>query len=304
MRHRFYILTNPEAGWMRQPVLQAVVTALERDGATIERASESEQDIDATHLKARDAALSGRFDAVIVAGGDGTIRQAAKAVLGTGTAIGVIAIGTANVLAHELRLPREAEAIARMLREDPVTEVQCARANGEPFLLMAGAGFDGRVVAALNRHWKSRFGKLAYVGPVVGALVRPVDRLDVLINGARYDANWVVVANARHYGGTFTIAHSTRIDQPGLEAILFKATNRFMLLDQLVSLLQNRLDQRATRRGDIIALPCTRATVTAPTPVPVQIDGDVFGTLPLVVETTECAIRLITPQPGASNPMR
>ena len=79
--------------------------------------------------------------------------------------LGIIPVGTGNVLAHEIGLARTADAIARMLLEGPVAKVACAQANGEPFLLMVGAGFDARVVAALDQRLKSR--------PRQGGLRRP-----------------------------------------------------------------------------------------------------------------------------------
>ena len=88
-----------------------------------------------------------------------------------------------------------------MLLHGPAATIMCAHANNEPFLLMAGAGFDGRVIAALDHRFKSYVGKAAYAGPVLGALVRPIDVLTVTVDGSRHEASWAVIANARHYGG-------------------------------------------------------------------------------------------------------
>ena len=161
----------------------------------------------------------------------------------------------------------------------------CAYANDEPFLLMAGAGFDGRVIAALDHRLKSHVGKAAYAGPMLGALAHPVDTLTVKVDGCPHEASWAVIANARHYGGSFVMARRTGIRERGLQAILFKAKNRAVLLGQLMALAMGQLDARAASHGDVEMIPCARASIAAQHPVPTQIDGDAFGTTPLEIAT-------------------
>ena len=88
---------------------------------------------------------------MVAAGGDGTIRAAASALIGSAVPLGVIALGTANVLASEVNLPRAPDPIARMLMHGPTTTMSCGSVDGEPFLLMAGAGFDASVVSVSIR---------------------------------------------------------------------------------------------------------------------------------------------------------
>ena len=102
--------------------------------------------------------------------------------------------------------------------------------------------------AALDQRLKSRVGKAAYAGPLLGALIRPVDTLNVTIDGRHRTASWAVIANARHYGGHFVLAPRTGILQRGLEAILFKTRSRAVLLGQLMSLAAGRLEPRAVAR--------------------------------------------------------
>ncbi len=231
----------------------------------------------------------------MAAGGDGTIRQVAAALLGTGTPLGIVPVGTGNVLAHEIGIAPNAGAIAHMLLHGPSASVMCAHANKEPFLLMAGAGFDGRVIAALDQRFKSYVGKAAYAGPVLGALVRPVDVLTVTIDGSRHEASWAVIANARHYGGRFVLAPHTGIRERGLQAVLFKARNRAVLIGQVLSLIMGRLDKRAATQGDVDMIPCAFATIAAHHPVPTQIDGDPFGSTPIEIESGSAELRLIVP---------
>jgi diacylglycerol kinase (ATP) len=294
MRHNFFIVANPGAGLSGSPLVDQVTAALRQAGASVTCAQPGS--IEGARKLAHEAAAGGRYDAIIAAGGDGTIRQVAAALLGgNAPPLGIVPMGTGNVLAHEIGLALNAGAITRMLLHGPCMSVMCARANTEPFLLMAGAGFDGRVIAALDHRFKSYVGKAAYAGPILGALVRPVDVLTVTLDGSRHEASWVVISNARHYGGRFVLAPHTGIQERGLQAVLFKATNRAVLMGQVLSLVMGRLDRRAAIRGDVEMLPCTSATITAHRPVPTQIDGDPFGSTPLEIESGSAVLNLIVP---------
>ena len=293
MRHNFFISANPGAGLGSSPLVERVMTSLREAGAQID--CFWPKDIEAARLAVGEAAASGRYDAIVAAGGDGTIRQVAAALLGTDIPLCIVPVGTGNVLAHEIGLAPNAEAIAHMLLHGQSVTINCALANNEPFLLMAGAGFDGRVIAALDHRFKSMVGKAAYAGPVLGALVRPIDRLAVTVDGQHHEASWAVIANAGHYGGSFVLTPHTGIQQRGLQAVLFKAKNRSVLMGQMLSLVMGRLDQRSTDRGDVEMLDCTSATITAHHPVPAQVDGDAFGTTPLVIEAGSDQLQFILP---------
>jgi diacylglycerol kinase family enzyme len=293
MRRSFLLIANTGAGLVGSPLVDHVADMLRRAGAVVTRVEPG--DIQAARHAAREAASSGRYEAIVAAGGDGTIRQVAIALLDAKTPLGIIPVGTGNVLAHEIGLTANADSIAHMLLSGPTSTVSCARANQEPFLLMAGAGFDGRVIAALDHRFKSLVGKAAYAPPMLGALVRPMDALTVTIDGRRHEASWAVIANARHYGGRFVLAPRTGIQERGLQAILFKAKNRAVLIGQLLALAMGTLDTRAQSRGDVAMLACARASITALHPVPTQVDGDAFGTTPLEIEAGSAELELIVP---------
>lgn len=243
---------------------------------------------------------SGNLDAVIAAGGDGTARLAAKAVAGTSVALGFIPLGTGNVLAHEIGLPGTAPELMQMFLHGAATPIETATANGELFLLMAGIGFDGRIIASLNQRWKQQAGKLAYVPPVLGVLRAGADRLIVDADGVRHEASWVVIANACCYGGAFRMAPRTHIRRPGLQAVLFHSPLRLRRVAQVLALARGQLEAMAARpRGDVEMLSVDRVTITSATPVPAQIDGDPFGTTPVTIERRGPIVSLIVPEHGA-----
>ncbi|MFZ0849366.1 MAG: diacylglycerol kinase family protein, partial [Hyphomicrobiaceae bacterium] len=249
MRRRFFLVVNAGAGLSSPWLVNEVTQILAQRGASIAR--ETVGDFAAIRRLVETAARSQQYDAVVAAGGDGTIRAAAAGMTGIDLPLAIIPCGTANVLAQEIGLKATPELVCQLLCDGPHVPIACARANGEPFLLMAGAGFDARVVGGLNHTLKSRIGKVAYAGPVLEALRQPIDTLSVTIDNRCYDASWVVIANARHYAGRFELALRTGIQQRGLEAVLFKARSRTVLMGQLLSLLRGRLNARAGKYGDV-----------------------------------------------------
>lgn len=289
-RHRFLLISNPIAGRVGRSLLAPVVAKLEQSGAVITRPCDPT--IEAAGDAIRSAARDGTIDAVVAAGGDGTLRMVAAGLLDTSVPVGLVPLGTGNVMAHELALPADPGELAQLLLQGPTVPLHAIRANGEPFFLMAGAGFDGAVVAGLDHRWKHRLSKLAYVPPVLAALRQPLPRLEVKVDGVRHGASWAIVANACRYGGRFRLVPHTHALDDGLHAVLFQARDRLTLTARLLDLARGNL----LGRPDVLMLPCRRVSIRANGPVPVQIDGDAAGTTPLDIEGGDRAVQLIVPE--------
>src|SRR6185503_12958663 len=121
MRRRFFLLENPGAGVTGSPLVEHVVRLLLQAGASVERLQGA--DAGTGRLAVRKAADDGRYDAIVAAGGDGTIRQAAIALIGSTMPLGIVPVGTGNVLAHEIGLARTPSAVADMLLHGPLATV-------------------------------------------------------------------------------------------------------------------------------------------------------------------------------------
>ncbi|MBU2583082.1 MAG: NAD(+)/NADH kinase [Alphaproteobacteria bacterium] len=289
MRRRFLLLHNPVAGLRRHRLVRRVVRELEERGAEVVmlRLWGLSQHLSQEALER--IVKFDRFDALIAAGGDGTIRALAKA-LGPNASvpIGVIPAGTGNVLARELPLPSRPHEVAEMLLNGPETEIPGALAGEEPFFLMAGVGFDGEIIAGLDLELKRRIGKAAYVWPTLKALFTRPKPFCVLIDGVPFAASWIVGAKARRYAGGFTIAHDIAIGDARLIAVLFGATTRRGRLLEMIALglgLHPRLKSVRT-------LACQRIEVPDKG-LPVQIDGDDDGLTPIAIGIGGGNLRMI-----------
>src|SRR5437588_6434197 len=102
---------------------------------------------------ARDAAAAGS-DVIIVSGGDGTINEAVNGIAGTETALAVLPGGTANVWAKEIGVRKDPLAAMRQMLTGERRRIDLGRAGDRYFLLMAGIGLDGAVVARMTPGFK------------------------------------------------------------------------------------------------------------------------------------------------------
>jgi diacylglycerol kinase (ATP) len=111
---------------------------------------------------ARRAAAKGA-DVLFVWGGDGTVQRCVDAVAGTQTAVAILPAGTANLLAENLNVPRDLPEAVRVGLHGDRRRLDTGSVNGERFTVMAGAGFDARMIADADRGTKERLGRAAYV---------------------------------------------------------------------------------------------------------------------------------------------
>lgn len=240
-------------------------------------------------------AMAENYDAVVVSGGDGSIRSVAAAYK-TSITIGVIPNGTGNVLAEELALPRRAEDIADLLIHGPALVIQGGTVRGEPFLLMFGAGFDGEIVKRISRTTLRSMGKLAYVGPVLAALMTRPYLFEIDTDGVKSWASWVLISNAAHYAGRFRLTDMTNIREPGMIAVLSRATTRRQRVAELLRLAvgcfprTTTIEMRSMQRAEI-RMPDASA----------QVDGEPLATGPCVIERGGFESKIIAPSRCAAD---
>jgi YegS/Rv2252/BmrU family lipid kinase len=254
---------------------------------------------DATRL-AREAAARG-FREIVAAGGDGTINEALQGLVGTGVRLGLWASGTANVLARELRLPLDTEGAARAVARGETRLIYAGRATWEEtgerryFLLMAGIGLDASVVERVRPGLKRRVGRAAFWLSGLSHLAawRP-HPFEIEAGGRTVSATFAAVGKAARYGGELGITPRARIDVPDFEICAVDSASRLRYL---------RLLSHAVRREGVPAaaagvqfLRATRARATGDAAV--QLDGELFGRLPMTFEIVAEPIEVIAPRAG------
>jgi diacylglycerol kinase family enzyme len=253
--------------------------------------------VEEMRLRARDAAQDSAVQLIVAAGGDGTVRDVAEGMIRAGAgqrpALGILPLGTTNVLARELAIPFDVDGAVRVLREGRESDLYLGTANGAVFTTMAGVGFDAAVVDAVDHRLKRLIGRGAYAASAARVLMRlEPRRYEVSIPGKGvYSAASVVVAKSLYYGGSFSCAPKARVELPELHFCLFHTPGRLNALRYALALGTGRLE--GMEGYEIVT---ARAGVIAGTPgEPVQADGDIVTTLPLELGVTERPLRVLRP---------
>jgi YegS/Rv2252/BmrU family lipid kinase len=284
------IVFNPAAGRARAQLLWRVLDVMAINGVKLEIA-ETHGAGHATEL-AHAAAVSG-VGLVVAAGGDGTIAEVANGLAGSPSRLGIIPLGTANVLAHELGLPFAPRAVAAALafgRTRPVWPGLAQGAGGPRlFVQMLGAGFDAQVVHHLPIGLKRTFGRLAYAAQSLRELNRyRFVPISVCIDGNTTTAGSVIVSKGRLYGGCYTLAPGASPAARGFTVALFDCTGPLAALMYGAALplgLIPRMPGLHLLRAEEVAINGEH--------VPAQTDGDPAGESPVTVRDAPTPINVV-----------
>jgi diacylglycerol kinase (ATP) len=156
----------------------------------VEKGSES--------MDAAKKALKHGATTIIVCGGDGSVRAASEAIVGSETALAVVPTGTANLFASGLELPTQIDDIVDLVVRGDRRSIDTALCNGQTFNVMAGSGFDVAMLSDAETK-KEKLGTLAYVGAAVRQTRhRKMFAVDVAIDGDHFykgPASCVLVGN-------------------------------------------------------------------------------------------------------------
>lgn len=231
---------------------------------------------------------------VVVAGGDGTIHAALPALAGTRVPLAILPVGSVNVLARELGLPRRLEAAILVAREGRPRRIDLGLANGRPFALMAGIGFDAAVVHSVAAPVKRLIGSLAYVARGLRLLASySPSRFVISADDRQVEARaWLaVVANAASYTYHWQLA-SARIDDGWLDLCLFRGHSVAQRTAQVLSALRGR---HASHPG-VDHLRARRFRFECDPPAPLQLDGDAAGGTPVEVSLLRGALTVLVPK--------
>jgi diacylglycerol kinase family enzyme len=239
-------------------------------------------------------------DLIVVAGGDGTINEAAEGMLGTKVPLAILPGGTANVLAMELKLGGKLERVAERLgelrpRRISVGHVTCDGGKlSRHFLLMAGMGLDAHVVYHINAGLKAKTGKFAYWVAGWSLLGRKLPEFDVEIAGQMRRCSFALLSKVRNYGGDFEIARNVTLLDDQFEVVLFEGPTSTGYVKYFAGMALNKLEGM---RG-VTVLRADRVAVSKPADLSayLQVDGEYVGHLPAEFTIVRDALTVLMPE--------
>jgi diacylglycerol kinase (ATP) len=283
------IIGNPNSGRAgSKGYLEGFARTLRSGGLEVEVLNTERPD----HATELAALAGGRL--VVAAGGDGTINEVING-LDTDATLGILPLGTANVLARELGLPLDVElACERILRGERKRMDLGVATNREGderrFACMAGIGFDAKVVHAVTPRMKRYLRGLAFPLAAFKVLfTQELSPVEVINSDRAHVARFVIVANAHHYGGDYRVSGPDLLTSGELEAVLVGRASILLRPDIFGRIMARRPLDRSME-----SFRARELRARAPgAEVPVQLDGEVWGSLPMSFRVEPRALEVI-----------
>lgn len=245
-----------------------------------------------TETKLLTRQLAKQYSKIIVISGDGTLNSVINGIAGSNCKLAIIPTGTANVLATELGIPRSFQQAATIALQDNTQPIDLGKVNNHYFSLMCGIGFDAQVISNLKPALKQMFHKIAY--PLAGAKTlmnyKP-ERLVVIINdNVVKEGYFALAANARYYGGKFSVAKHADLSDSHLDVCVFKKSSSIDFLKYIAAILTGTQSPK-----DMEYFKAKKVKVVAEDKVLIQADGDVIGKTPAEISVRPSILEVVVP---------
>src|SRR5579872_3126473 len=305
---------NPHSGRRKKHRVKDVESA-----AAILRAAGIEVEVAPTRA-ASDAAAQVRmsiregFDTIVACGGDGTVHDVLQGLAGKDAALGVIPLGTANALAHDLRLPISAAGAARALltavpKRIAVGKIEFRDLNNIPssryFTVAAGVGVDAHLFYKLNRMIKDRMGMLAYYTKATHLwLTHRMRYFEAEFSksggGKQTEARLseMLAVRINHFGGVLReLAPGASLARNDMRLVLCRTGNRTLYLAYvfrgLLGLSNGVPGIELAHAHEIV---CRHASGEKDENIYVEADGELLGRLPISLSMVPEALTVLVPR--------
>lgn len=240
------------------------------------------------------------FDAVVAAGGDGTIAAAAHHLAHTGIPLLAFPAGTANLLASNLYLPNEPHALAKIVRDPALLdfdmgEIILSDGTRRGFSIMAGAGYDADIMAGAAGS-KKLLGAMAYFTSAFAHANPTFASIHLTIDGEKIESEGVgvLIMNFSKLQFDLTIVHENSPRDGSFDVVVLHTKDAFGLIPALISSFLDRGGDFPDRGEAFEIYRGTNITVETDPPLPVQFDGEVCGcTTPFTAIMQPKAVRFV-----------
>ena len=263
------VIINPISGTRKKGGLEDITAEILTPAGYQLDFAYTEGPADASRMAAK-AAASG-YHSVITAGGDGTVNEAARALTGTRTALGIIPCGSGNGLARSLGIPSDFKVALKTIADGNIILADHGVVNSIPFFCTFGVGFDAAVSEKFAN--AKRRGKISYIQSVLREFLEYTPQsYGLSINGEVLTdkAFLIAVANAPQYGNNAYIAPKASITDGFLDITVIHSGSPLSTALMGVDLMTGYLDRNTL----IDTFRVSEATIIRLDKGPAHVDGE------------------------------
>ena len=236
------------------------------------------------------------IDFVVAAGGDGTVSGVGDGLVESSIPLGIIPVGTGNLIARELHIPDDVEAAIALIAGASIRrKVDAMRIGKRAYFLNASVGISAAVIGETTRKSKGRFGRIAYFASAILKVLSSKPRyLVVVVDGQAhsYRAVEVTVMNCGLLARTFyPKGPEIRMDDGHLGVWILSMKTFWDYLHYAIGVATGsavKSEAQFIRAANTVSIRSTR-------PLPVQADGDIIGTTLVDVEVLPGALTVLVP---------
>jgi YegS/Rv2252/BmrU family lipid kinase len=234
---------------------------------------------------------------VVAAGGDGTVRPIAQALVGTPLRFGILPVGTDNNFAHSLGIPFELDSALGVLRDGSAQRVDIGRIGNENFTEAAGVGLFANLIAAFGPSGPARCQWLSCLRTAARMFWNPPTYpVRLVLDGVVYeeDVTMVSVCNSAYLGESWAIAPDARLDDGLFDVVIVSALSRLELVGFTKAILQGaaltypKVSRIRAKTVEISSNPARQQEL------PIHADDHISAYTPARFETVPRALSVIT----------
>ena len=268
-KRKIVFVYNPTSGTIRLiPVIPIIERFVNRDLYDFSIVSTQYRG-HATELARQYAAQN--YDAVIAVGGDGTVNEVGRGLIGTGTALGIIPCGSGNGLARHLGIPMDPFKAVKWLDKSIFSEIDYGTIDDHPFFCTCGVGFDAKVTDTFSK--AGTRGVLTYMESILREIATYKDKTYKLSfdnSSETFDCFIVTCANADQWGNNAFIAPTASMQDGLMDVVVI---HPFTPLDAPLMAFQ-LFNKMIDRNPKVTARKCSQMTITRDSDGPAHYDGE------------------------------
>ena len=242
-------------------------------------------------LLAKEAAEQG-YRTIVAAGGDGTVNEVLNGLDPEKCTLGVLPVGTMNVLAMELGIPSRLDKALEIIRAGKRKKLDLGMANERRFIQLAGVGLDAETVRRTHPDAKRAWGPWSYLLTAAQLMVAPAPVLRVEVEGrGEIKGAMVLIGNGRHYGGPFQFFPKADMADGLLDVCVFPKSGPLDLLWYLQAVLLGGPDSLP----EVTYLQVPGLKVASDDRIALEVDGEYCGETPVDFRLIHHGIEVLVP---------